>query len=123
MHYVGADDAEPTTAIPAITGTNLVESDLVPLTDVAAPGEPVAGGVDKVFNLTFTVATDNVTGHGWRVNGVQYIPPTTPTLLKILSGANNSSDFGTNENTLIIDRGDTVEINLTGPPNHPWHLQ
>jgi iron transport multicopper oxidase len=55
LHYEGAADAEPTTAIPALTGTNLVESDLVPATNAAAPGEPVAGGVDKVFNLTFTV--------------------------------------------------------------------
>jgi iron transport multicopper oxidase len=55
LHYEGAADAEPTTATPALTGTNLVESNLVPATNVAAPGEPVAGGVDKVFNLTFTV--------------------------------------------------------------------
>jgi iron transport multicopper oxidase len=55
LHYDGAADAEPTTAIPALTGTNLVESNLVPATNVAAPGEPVAGGVDKVFNLAFTV--------------------------------------------------------------------
>lgn len=122
LHYEGAPDAEPTTDIPALTGTNLVESDLVPAENPAAPGLPVAGGVDKVFNLVFTTAENNVTGHGWRINGVQYIPPTTPTLLSILSGARNSSDFGTNENTLIIDKGDTVEINLTGPANHPWHL-
>lgn len=122
LHYVGAADAEPTSEIPAISGTPLVESKLVPLTDPAAPGSPFPGGVDKVFNLTFKTGEDPVTGHGWRVNDVQYIPPTTPTLLKILSGAHDPSDFGTNENTLIINRGDTVEVNIFGPRDHPWHL-
>lgn len=123
LHYDGAADAEPTTAIPALSGTNLVESNLVPTTDAAAPGTAVSGGTDKVFNLVYATAESTATGHGWRVNGNQYISPTTPTLLKILSGARTSSDFDVNENTLIINRGDTVEINLTGPPNHPWHLQ
>ncbi|KAG8807840.1 hypothetical protein FRC17_004239, partial [Serendipita sp. 399] len=121
LHYVGAANSEPTLTPPALTGTNLDESLLVPLTNTAAPGQAVAGGADKVFNLAFATATDT-TSHHWLVNGVQYISPTVPTLLQILSGSTTAGDFAPNENTLIINKGDVVEINITGPPQHPWHL-
>lgn len=121
LRYVGADEVEPTSTPPALSGTALDEANLVPLTDPAAPGTAVAGGADKVFNLTFAAFTDS-TEHGWTVNGVKYVPPTLPTLLQILSGATSSSDFATSENTLIIEHGDVVEVNIFGVPNHPWHL-
>ncbi|KAG8752823.1 hypothetical protein FRC14_006676 [Serendipita sp. 396] len=121
LHYVGAADAEPTTTPPALSGTVLNEALLVPSTNPAAPGTAVAGGADKVFNLAFATVTDS-TSHHWTVNGVQYISPTVPTLLQILSGATDASDFATNENTFIINKGDVVEINITGVPNHPFHL-
>ena len=45
------------------------------------------------------------------------------TLLKILSGANDASDFDITENASVIKPGAVVEINLSGFPDHPFHLQ
>jgi hypothetical protein len=51
------------------------------------------------------------------------VPPTLPTLLKILTGATESSDFNATENTNIINtKGSVIEINITGLPGHPFHL-
>jgi len=86
------------------------------------PGITGSGPADQVFNISFTLAVDSA-GLAFLVNGVQYKPPTLPTLLKVLSGANETSDFDPNENALIINPGSIVEINVTGFPGHPFHLQ
>jgi len=57
------------------------------------------------------------------INDVAYVPPILPTLLKILSGATNASDFNTTENTNIINtKNSVIEINITGLGVHPFHL-
>lgn len=75
-----------------------------------------------MFNISFT-AVVNSDGVAFLINGVQYKPPKLPTLLKVLSGANKTSDFDPNENAVIINPGSVVEINVTGFPGHPFHLQ
>lgn len=123
MHYDGAPEAEPTSTPPALIGLPLDESTLVPLDNAPAPGQPYLGGADKVFTLNFTASADPTRGFGFQINGIRYTPPDVPTLLKILSGARNDSDFNTSEDTHVINKGDVVEININGPPNHPFHLQ
>ncbi|KAK0239810.1 laccase [Armillaria nabsnona] len=51
----------------------------------------VPGGVVVALNLAFTFHTDN--SGVFTVNGVQFIPPTTPVLLQILSGAQDANDL------------------------------
>lgn len=122
LRYDGAPLVEPTSTPPALSGTALDESLLVPLDNAPAPGDAYIGGADKVFNLTFTASDDATLGFGFQINGVRYQSPDVPALLQILYGARNDSDFSTSEDTHVIKRGDVVEINITGPPNHPFHL-
>jgi iron transport multicopper oxidase len=75
-----------------------------------------------VFNVAFN-ATVNDSGLAFVVNGVQFKPSNIPTLLKVLSGATKAGDFDPNENASIIKSGSIVEINITGFPDHPFHLQ
>jgi iron transport multicopper oxidase len=127
MRYAGAAESEPTTATGTASGVKLQEVATVPLENPGAPGLPVIGGADKVFNLAFTLTGGNVAANTplmWKINGVSYKPPSVPTLLKVLSGANNDADFDPTENSFVIRSGEVVEINISGVNNpHPFHLQ
>ena len=125
LRYSGAPNADPTTTPGSASGIKLQEVAVVPLENPGAPGLPYNGGVDRMFNLAFTLTSgDGVsTGLAWKINGKQYQSPSVPTLLKILSGATNDGDFDPTENALVIRSGETVEINITGINNpHPFHL-
>lgn len=76
-----------------------------------------------MFNVSFGVFI-GASGLSLEINDVAYVPPTLPTLLKILSGGGaEAADFNTTENTNIINtRGSVIEINITGLPGHPFHL-
>jgi len=52
LRYAGATEADPTTSQPT-NPTLLVESQLVPFEDPAAPGPPILGGADVSINLAF----------------------------------------------------------------------
>jgi len=119
LHYEGADDADPTSDPPTASGTALLEYNMVPLDNVGITG---TGDADQVFNVSFGVSI-GASGLSLEINDVSYVPPTLPTLLKILSGATETSDFNTTENTNIINtKGSVIEINITGFPGHPFHL-
>jgi hypothetical protein len=60
LRYAGAPIAEPTTATGQASGTMMQELAIVPLENPGAPGLPVNGGVDTVFNLAFAVRTGNI---------------------------------------------------------------
>ncbi|KXN88347.1 Laccase-2 [Leucoagaricus sp. SymC.cos] len=83
LRYAGAPDADPETPMtqgPANPNA-LVEADL------------------------------RTTGKAqWNVNGVSYLPPTTPTLLKIIDGANSSADFNETENTFLLPPNQVIQI-------------
>nr|AYR00606.1 laccase H [Lenzites betulinus] len=127
LRYSGADDIDPTTN--ATTSViPLVETDLVPLDSPAAPGDPVAGGVDLALNLDFSF-----NGTNFFINGTTFIPPTIPVLLQILSGAQTAADLLPSESIYSLPANSTIEISFpitedsTGTANapgfpHPFHL-
>jgi iron transport multicopper oxidase len=125
LHYDGAPNAEPTTPPPTtIIGTQLQPHLLQPWSTAPVPGQPFVGGADKVFNLTFSAGV-NADGWGFFLDGIRFAPsmnPSVPTLLRILSGATEDGDFPDHEHTRKIKRGDTVEISISGFPEHPFHL-
>jgi len=117
LRYAGAPNADPTTPMSLGPGTNaLVEADLRPfLTDT-----PPRPDINITLNLVVTAGAAQ-----WNVNNVSYLPPQTPTLIKILNGANSSADFNITENTFILPKNKVVQV--TFPPNdddeaHPFHL-
>ncbi|KAI0771658.1 laccase B [Trametes elegans] len=126
LRYSGAAEIEPTTN--ATTSTSpLVETDLVPLDNPAAPGNPVAGGVDLAMSLGFSF-----NGTNFFINGDTFVPPTVPVLLQILSGAQSATDLLPNGSVYVLPSNSTIEIsfpiistngvtNAPGTP-HPFHL-
>ncbi|KAK0488306.1 laccase lcc5, partial [Armillaria luteobubalina] len=119
LRYSGAPVAEPSTvATTSVLAMN--ETQLVPLENPGAPGSPVAGGVDVAKNLAFAFSAGAFT-----VNGVTFVPPTTPVLLQLLSGAQNANDLLPQGSVYPLPLNATIEISMPGGViggGHPLHL-
>ncbi|CAE6472720.1 unnamed protein product [Rhizoctonia solani] len=121
LRYEGAPEAEPTTEqTTAMGNAPLVEENLHALINPGAPGG--SDPADVVINLA--IGRSTIDGSvAFTFNGVQYKPPTLPTLLQILSkNATVDADFGTAEHTLTLPFNKTIELVITGGANHPIHL-
>ncbi|KAK7045836.1 laccase, multicopper oxidase, benzenediol:oxygen oxidorectuctase [Paramarasmius palmivorus] len=120
LRYVGAEEAEPPTL--NITSTNpLNQSALVPLDTPGVPGDPVVGGVDVAMHLEFAFTS----AAKFTVNGAEYIPPTVPVLLQILSGAQTVDSLLPTGSVISLPRNASVELSFTGGLlglDHPIHL-
>ncbi|KAJ7686168.1 Cu-oxidase-domain-containing protein [Mycena rosella] len=117
LRYAGAPIADPTT--PMDVGPfpeSLVEAELRPLVPQAAPPADV--------NVTLDLEV--IAGQAiWTVNGVSFLPPKTPTLMKVLEGASTAADFNATENTFVFPAHKTIQF--TFPENddddaHPLHM-
>ncbi|KAK0245245.1 laccase 1 BVT [Armillaria nabsnona] len=122
LRYLGADDSEPTTSIQHHI-VSPREVDLHPLESPGAPGEPFPGGADLVLNIT--LGFDDAT-NVFLMNGVQFVPPTVPVLLQILSGAQRAQDLLPKGSVYGLPLNKTIEVNLFGghaiDGPHPFHL-
>lgn len=120
LRYQGAPDADPTTTNS--TGVVLTESMLHPLENPGAPGLPFPGGADEVLNLTLGFNLPAT----FFMNDTQYIPPTVPVLLQILSGAQSPQDLLPPGSVYTLPINKTIEINFFGNATpggpHPFHL-
>ncbi|KAJ7227816.1 Cu-oxidase-domain-containing protein [Mycena haematopus] len=119
LHYEGAPNAEPRTPMGmGPTGADAVvlnEWELVPLEPIPAPKPD--------FNLTFnTFMPVGLTT--WEINNISYIPPTVPTLIKVLEGKTQESDFNVTENTFIFPANKTIQVEIIDEADegHPFHL-
>ncbi|KAG1861684.1 laccase [Suillus subluteus] len=68
----------------------------------------------------------NMTNYNFLVNGVQYISPSIPVLLQLLSGAMTAMDLAPNGSVYTLPRNKVIEVvfnpdNAPGGP-HPFHL-
>ncbi|KAJ7881101.1 laccase [Mycena olivaceomarginata] len=119
LRYVGAPAADPTST-QDISVTPFNEVNLHPLVNPGAPGSPVAGGVDLPLALSLTAS-----GGKFFVNGVSFVPPTTPVLLQILSGAETPQSLLPAGSVIPLPKASTIEIALPGGAvggGHPFHL-
>ncbi|KAF9164891.1 laccase [Actinomortierella ambigua] len=85
LNYLGAPYTDPTID-PKVAPKSVLplkQTDLHPLTPVATPGQPQAGGAD--FRAVLDLVYDNTTFR-WTVNGKSWKPDVTPTLLRVLNG-------------------------------------
>ncbi|OJT07652.1 Laccase-5 [Trametes pubescens] len=126
LRYDTAEEIEPTTN--ATTSViPLAETDLVPLDNPAAPGDPQVGGVDLAMSLDFSF-----NGSNFFINNETFVPPTVPVLLQILSGAQDAASLLPNGSVYALPANSTIEIsfpiittdgalNAPGAP-HPFHL-
>ncbi|KAG6859753.1 hypothetical protein C0995_004497, partial [Termitomyces sp. Mi166 len=121
LRYKWAPIREPnTTQIP--NSNPLLETNLYPLDDPAAPGVPTLGAADVSLNLA--IAFD-FASNKFSVNGASFVPPTVPVLLQILSGAKTAQDLLPPGSIYTLPRNKVIEVSIpggtTGAP-HPFHL-
>ncbi|KAG7448641.1 Cu-oxidase-domain-containing protein [Guyanagaster necrorhizus] len=118
LRYAGAPRQDPTAPMTQgpVNGVPLIEGNLRPLVPESAPPADV--------NITLEFV--NIAGKAiWNVNNVSYVPPVVPTLMKVIEGDIETSDFNETENTFILPANKTIQI--TFPPNddddaHPIHM-
>ncbi|KAI8985653.1 hypothetical protein BD414DRAFT_417045 [Trametes punicea] len=119
LRYKGAPKKEPTSKEMESTRF-LNEADLRPLTDPAAPGDPMPGGVDVPILLDFSF-----NGTNFFINGTTYVSPTVPVLLQILNGTYSAQQLLPKGSVYTLPRNATVELRMPagviGGP-HPFHL-
>ncbi|KAF7289715.1 Laccase 1 [Mycena indigotica] len=120
LRYAGADtSADPTTPLVAATNA-MVETNLHPLVARPAAGAAVRGGADVNLNLAV-----GFSGGHFTVNGAQFVPPTAPVLLQILSGAHTAAELLPAGSVYTLPPNSVVELSIPGgSPGapHPFHL-
>ncbi|KAK0454245.1 Cupredoxin, partial [Desarmillaria tabescens] len=119
LRYNGAADVEPDT-VASTSVLKMNETQLVPLENPGAPGTSEIGGVDVAMNLALAFVSRTFT-----INGASFVPPTTPVLLQILSGAQSASDLLPTGSVVSLPVNSTIEISLPGGVvggGHPFHL-
>ncbi|KAK7007508.1 multicopper oxidase/laccase [Favolaschia claudopus] len=121
LRYSGQDDVDPTTN-QTTSVVPLVETDLHPLTATPVPGTLEVGGADVSMNLAITLDPNTVT---FEINGVEFIPPTAPVLLQILSGAKTAAELLPSGSVYSLPANAVVDISIPGGTAgapHPFHL-
>ncbi|KAJ7601795.1 laccase [Mycena polygramma] len=121
LRYSGADVVDPSTNATTAAAP-LVETDLHPLVAMPVPGTAVAGGVDVALNLLITL---DFTTFTFAVNGAEFIPPTAPVLLQILSGAHTAAELLPAGSVYVLPPNSVIEVSVPGgTPGapHPFHL-
>jgi len=121
LRYASAQSVDPsTTAI--ISTMPLVETDLHPLENPGAPGEPHVGGADVLLNLDLGFTPPGL----FTINDVSFKPPSVPVLLQILSGARQASELLPNGSVYTLPPNKVIELSIPpgGAPGgpHPFHL-
>ena len=112
LRYDGAPHTDPTTTqTPNVNP--MIETNLHPLTDPAAPGIPIVGKADVVLQLQLTFDPQIFK---FEINGSPFIPPTVPALLQILSGAKAAQDLLPVGSYYPLPPNKVIEINIPGLP-------
>ncbi|KAF8798409.1 laccase [Phlegmacium glaucopus] len=120
LRYKGAPVAEPTTT-PCLSNP-LVETNLHPLENPAAPGVPVPGAADVNLNLDVKF---NPRPFSFTVNNASFTPPSVPVLLQIISGASTPQDLLPPGSVYVLPPNKVIEISIPGGSAgspHPIHL-
>ena len=107
LRYAGAPDVEPTTVQD--TSNPLVETNLHPLVDPAAPGIPIPGAAD--VNLRYDISFN---GSNFLVNNASFTPPSVPVLLQIISGAKTAQELLPPGDVVVLPPNKVIEISLPG---------
>ena len=118
LRYAGSPNVDPTTSQTESTNP-LAESNLHPLENPGAPGQPHIGGADVLINLDLRM-TRNPTIQ-YFVNNATYKSPSTPVLLQILSGARKASDLLPTGSVYTLPPNKVIEVSIPahGAPGGP----
>ncbi|PPQ94704.1 hypothetical protein CVT25_009559 [Psilocybe cyanescens] len=120
LRYLGAPAIDPGTT--SSRKNPLIETNLRPLTDPAAPGVPTLGAAD--VNINLDISFNNGT-RKFAVNGATFHEHSVPVLLQILSGAQAATDLLPAGSVYTLPSNKVIELSMpggtTGSP-HPMHL-
>lgn len=124
LRYILANPLADPTSTQSPSTQPLVEANLVPLEDPAAPGTPQVGAADVLLNLNFAFDFANL---DFTVNGVTFVPPSVPVLLQILSGTVNAQDLLPAGSVYSLPPNKVVELSMPagvagGPVRNDMHL-
>ena len=114
LRYARAPNVEPNTTETPSTRP-LLETNLHPLTNPAAPGPPVPAAESKgqvlsiPYNITFSPSLRQ-----FFVNNATFTPPTVPVLLQILSGARTSHELLPKGSVYTLPPNKVIEITIPG---------
>lgn len=109
LRYAGAKIADPTIVLDL---TNpLVETNLHPLRNPAAPGVPSPGAADVSLNLDIEFSA---TAKNFTVNNASFVPPSVPVLLQIISGASTAQSLLPSGSVYVLPHNKVIEISMPG---------
>jgi iron transport multicopper oxidase len=109
LRYAGAEIADPTVVVDL--KNPLVETNLHPLQNPAAPGIPSPGAADVNLNLDIEF---NATAGVFTVNNVSFVPPSVPVLLQIISGASTAQSLLPAGSVYVLPPNKVIEISMPG---------
>jgi iron transport multicopper oxidase len=112
LRYSGAPVTDPTTT--SNLTNQLLETNLHPLQNAGAPGGNQSADVAIHLNMTFDTSADI-----YVVNGAQFVPPTAPVLLQILSGAHTAQDLLPAGSVYTLPPNKVIEVSIPGLDNTP----
>ena len=110
LRYVGVEVAEPT--IVQSLSNPLVETNLHPLDNPAAPGIPTPGAAD--VNLNLDIQFNGTAAMDFMVNNVSFVPPSVPVLLQIISGASTAQSLLPSGSVYVLPLNKVIEISMPG---------
>jgi iron transport multicopper oxidase len=109
LQYFGAPNADPTTT--STIANPMIETNLHPSTNAAAPGVATPGAADVNINLDINF---DLTSLLFTVNNATFVPPSVPVLLQIMSGAKLATDLLPSGSVYVLPRNKVIEISMPG---------
>ena len=109
LRYAGAKIADPTVVVSL--KNPLVETNLHPLQNPAAPGIPSPGAAD--VNLNLDIEFDAI-AKNYTVNNASFVPPSIPVLLQIISGASTAQSLLPSGSVYVLPPNKVIEVSMPG---------
>ena len=109
LRYRGSDGSADPNTTQTVSVIPLVEYNLVPLDNAAAPGTAKVGGADVLLNLALNF---NLTTLDFTINGYTFIPPSVPVLLQILSGNRAATDLLPSGSVYTLPPNKVIELSI-----------
>lgn len=109
LRYWGAPNSDPTTT--SSVSAPLLETNLHPLSNPAAPGIPTLGAADLSLNLNIAFDFASLK---FQVNGATFTEAPVPVLLQILSGATTATDLLPAGSVYLLPPNKVIEISMPG---------
>ncbi|KAH7909939.1 laccase [Hygrophoropsis aurantiaca] len=127
LRYSGAPQGLPKNrtepSMLPMNETNLHPLTTLDLSEMSPSRDLFKEEADVKLNL---ILGKNMTTYNFLINGFQYMSPSMPVLMQLLSGAMTASDLAPNGSVYTLPRNKVIEISM--PPDdapgrpHPFHL-